>query len=397
VEWNEATKAWDTKSDGNLVAGRGYIQVANASQGSTGTVNFSGLTNSGTIAVVVSRTESGLSRGFNLVGNPYPSYINWSNVIADSENAEAGISSSFWYRTKNTLGAYVFTTYNGTSNEVVGGTTANTAINHLIPPMQAFWIKVNANAGNTTHSTTLKFKNTMREHGLGDNNKFKAPKANERLRLRLKLENGAASDETLIYFDAQASDYFDNYDSPKLMNNSTIVPDLYSKAGAERLVINGLKELRDNLELPLGFSLNAAAALKLHVSEITHLPAGTNIYLLDKVENTQTELVENTSYSFTTSGATSNNESRFSLHFRAPGATTGMDNADIANTRIFVNAANQITIVAPEKSAYSIYNAVGMLMEHGIVESGFETRNPKLIPGVYVVKVNNSSTRVIIK
>jgi len=397
VEWNEATKAWDTKSGGNLVAGRGYIQVANASQGTTGTVNFSGLTNSGTIAVAVSRTESGSSRGFNLVGNPYPSYIDWNNVIADSENTAAGLSTSFWYRTKNTLGAYVFTTYNGTSNEVVGGTIANTTINHLIPPMQAFWIKVNANAGNTTHSTTLKFKNTMREHGLGDNNKLKAPKADERLRLRLKLENGSVSDETLIYFDAQASDNFDNYDSPKMMNNSTTIPDLHTRAGAERLVINGLSELRDNMELPLGFSLNAAAALKFQVTELTNLPTEARIYLIDKTENTQTELVAQTAYSFSTTSATSNNESRFSLLFRAPGAATSIDTADKANTQVFVNAANQITIIAPEKSTYSIYNAVGMLIENGLVESKSETRNPKFITGVYIVKVNNSLTRVIIK
>ncbi len=401
VEWNEATKAWDTKTSGNLLAGKGYIQVATALQGSTGTVNFSGLTNSGEISVAVSRTESGLSRGFNLVGNPYPSFIDWNNVIADSENAAAGISSSFWYRTKNTLGAYVFTTYNGTSNEVVGGTTANTSINHLIPPMQAFWIKVNANAGNTTHSTTLKFKNTMREHGLGDNNKFKAPKQNERTRLRLRLENGTYGDETLIYFDANAADNFDSYDSPKMMNNSANTPDLYSKAGAERLVINGLSEMHHNMELPLGFSLNAAAALKFKVSEIANLPFGTSVYLVDKEENTQTELNAHAVYDFSTKTSVANNENRFSLLFRAPSISTDIDLGEKSTAKVFVNAANQISIIAFEKCSYSIYNALGQMLESGVLSSKYESRSVAFDSGVYFVSVTvngqNNIQKLIIR
>jgi len=71
---------------------------------------------------------------------------------------------------------------------------------------------------------------------------------------------------------------------------------------------------------------------------------------------------------------------------------------------------NQITIVAPEKSTYSIYNAVGILLENGVVNLNQrsstngdkpETINTKLPAGVYVVKVSdngkNYSSRLIIK
>ena len=71
---------------------------------------------------------------------------------------------------------------------------------------------------------------------------------------------------------------------------------------------------------------------------------------------------------------------------------------------------NQITIVAPEKSTYSIYNAVGILLENGVVNSNQrsstngnkpETINTKLPAGVYVVKVMDNgksySSRLIIK
>ena len=403
--WDEATKAWVPVTNGTLVKGKGYVQVATtivsppSTTGTTGTVNVTGTTNSGDIAITVSRTESGSNRGFNLVGNPYPSYLKWTGAngfLAEATNDS--ISTSFWYRTKNSSEAYVFTTYNGSSHLVVGGSTVNSILNEYIPPMQAFWIRVDANASVTTHNVNLTFKNNMRFHGVGDNNKFKAPKANERQLVRLQLANGSQSDEALIYFDANAANTFDNYDSPKMMNNSNALPDLYTTVANERLAINGLNELADNMELPLGFTLKTSATgLKLKVSELSNLASGTKVYLLDKEQGSQTELLPSTEYTFNTTTSTTNNESRFSLLFRAPNASTGIENTEKGNTQVLVYAANQISIVAKPNSNYAIYNSVGQLIENGILTNKLHTINCKLNTGVYVVKVNNQSTRVIIK
>jgi hypothetical protein len=405
--WNEATKAWVPVTSGTLVRGKGYVQVATtivspaSTTGTTGTVDVNGTTNSGDVAITVSRTEDGLSRGFNLVGNPYPSYLKWgtgeNGFLADATNDS--ISTSFWYRTKNSSEAYVFTTYNGSSHLVVGGSTLNNnALNEYIPPMQAFWIRVSANTDVTTHNVVLKFKNNMRFHGIGDNNKFKAPKNEERKLLRLQLENGSQSDEALIYFDANAANTFDNYDSPKMMNNSSTLPDLYTTAGSERLAINGLYDFADNMELPLGFTLKAATTgLTLKVSELSNFASGTKVYLLDKEQHSQTELLPATEYTFNTSASTVNNESRFILLFRAPNTSTGLDNTQKSIAQVFVNAANQITIIAPEKSTYVIYNAMGQQVENGVTTAKQQTVNCNINTGVYVVKVGNQSTRVIVK
>jgi hypothetical protein len=86
------------------------------------------------------------------------------------------------------------------------------------------------------------------------------------------------------------------------------------------------------------------------------------------------------------------------LIFRAQGNTTAIDNTNQLNAQVFVNANNQITIIAPEKASYSIYNAMGQLIENGTLNTKRETRNAKhLAAGVYVVKINNQSTRVIVK
>lgn len=399
VEYNEIEGRWDNVTSGTLVKGKGYIQVASASApGSTGVVQFEGTTNTGNVSVTLSRTAD-KGKGFNLVGNPYPSYLDWTMAATANPN----VLPTAWFRTQKTAGAgggYGFATVNAenpATPEIVSN-NANTDITKYIPPMQAYWVRLIESPLTTTYTVT----NAMRAHidaaGNSTGNTFKAPKASERSRLRLQLVNGIESDEALIYFDQAALNSFDRYDSPKMMNNSTLMPDIYSMSGAEKVVINGLNSVTDNLELPLGFTLKAAATgLKLKVSELSNFSADTKVYLHDKVLNTQTELTANSEYSFDITEAATNNESRFSLLFRAPNASTALNNTEKLNAQVFVNAANQITIVAPEKANYAIYNAVGVLLENGQTTAKLQTVNSKLQTGIYVVKVGTESKRVIIK
>jgi len=375
----------------SMAVGKGYIAKTNAET----TVQFTGTPNNGNITTSFNLTrDDAKGKGFNLVGNPYPSYIDWSLVAAANPN----LMKTVWFKTKKTIGfggGYAFASVNVTtpsSPEFVAN-NANTTITKYIPPTQAFWVRVNSG----TSSTSMSFTNAMREHRLNNGDLMKAPKVNERSRIRLQLVNGIESDETLIYFDKIATNDFNEYDSPKMMNNSSVTPDLYTIAGVERLVINGMSEIADNMELPLGFSLDAVASLKLKTTEMSNFPLGTRIYLLDKVESSQVELLPETEYNFNTTTAASNNENRFSLLFRSPGVSTEL-NSDKSKSQalVFVNANNQITIIAPEKSNYAIYNAVGQKVAAGKIINNLPlTINHS--KGIYVVKVGNQSTRVIIK
>ena len=187
-----------------------------------------------------------------------------------------------------------------------------------------------------------------------------------------------------------------------MLNNSAIVPDLYSKADNEKLVINGLAEVTDNMTLPLGFTLKTAAnGLTLKVSELSNFAVGTKVYLLDNDQNTQTELLPETQYTFNTTAATSNNESRFSLHFRAPGVATGVNTSSKLNAQVFVNSANQITIVSSEKCNYAIYNVMGQKQYENMLSSTKTTINRAFGAGIYLVEllVNGQSEiqKVIIR
>jgi hypothetical protein len=379
---------WTAVSVGaGLTAGKGYIALpGTAGVPITFTTQSGGTLNNGTITIPLTYTTAATSgKGYNLIGNPYPSHLSWTHAFTQANSTK--IESSIWYRTKasngNTGGGWSFVTFNPTTAETVPSTENG----GLIPPMQAFWVLAK-------QTTSIQFTNDMRSHQA--NNPLRAPAAKnlERKKVRLQLSNGTNTDEALIVFDANASNGYDAYDSPKMMNNAADIADIYTISDNKKLVINGLNAISDNMILPLGYNAGAEGGLRLKVSEMTNFDSNMRMYLVDG--QTETELVQGTEYAFNTSAITGN-ESRFSLLFRAPGATTGIENGNKLNAQVFVNAANQITIIAPEKANYSIYNAVGQQVMNGIATSNHQTSNIKLSAGMYVVKVGNQSTRIIIK
>lgn len=348
------------------------------------TVEFTGKINSGNISIPLTRQGAGTENkyGFNLIGNPYTAYLDWKLVSA--ANTAKMPTTTMWYRTK-VSGSWAFSTVDGLGNKV----PAN--VSDLIPPMQAFWVRA-ANVGNSTLDLTT----TMIAHDNTSTNKMKAPAipTTERTKIRLQVSNGTNTDELLIYTDAQASNGFDSYDSPKMSNEDENIPEITTIVGSESLVINGLKDLVLDTEMPIRFMTKTANSFSLKSNEISNLPEGIKVILKDN--GTEFDLTKGAEYGF--SSDVSDNANRFSLLFRSPGASTDLENNKLINkVQVLVSAANQITIIAPEKSNYAIYNAVGQLIENGVINTKRETRNTKLKSGVYVVKVNNESTRVIIK
>ncbi len=372
-----------------LTAGKGYIALPGAADAPiTFTTQSGGSLNTGNVTVNLTYTPAATSgKGYNLIGNPYPSHLNWTKAFTDANVAK--IEPSIWYRTKvgnGNTGGWSFKTYNAFTGDAVPlGTTG------IIPPMQGFWVLAK-------QTTTIQFTDDMRSHETG--NALKAPAAQnlDRKKLRLQVSNGTRADEALLVFDANASDNYDSYDSPKMLNNATDIADIYTVADAKKLVINGMNDVEYDTEIPIGFGTLTAGDFSISRSEMTNFEAGTRIMLIDKLNpTTEFELTDGVAYNFS-APITAASTDRFSLLFRAPGVATGIDNASKLNTQVFVNAANQIVISAPVKSSYAIYNAMGQLIENGAITSNYQTSNFKLAAGVYVVKVGNTnSTRVIIK
>lgn len=349
--------------------------------------------------VTIDLTRSGTTKpGFNLVGNPYPSYLNWMNAIDVTNTGTTNLMTTIWYRTKNEViptSAYVFDTYNetaniGTNNNQRGMVTA------FIPPMQAFWVRVN----NEQSTGSLKFTNLMRSHKDISTNTFRAPmiKNSDQKVLRLQVSNGQNSDEAIILFNPNSSNGFDNFDSPKMSNDNASIPEIYTTIGNEQLVINGMSEIKFDTEIPLMFTSGEENNFTVKAVDLDNF-GDIQVFLLDKVLNIETLLTTDSEYKFT-SAATSD-ESRFGIIFKAPTVVTGIDNYSKTNISVLTNNNDQIIINYPNftsKAIVAIYNVLGQKVVETNLNSTITVINKKLKAGIYVLKFNGQdyTTKIIL-
>ena len=132
---DEPNNQWiEITNDGvTLVPGRGYYCQATANT----TVSFAGSSiNNGAMTISNLSRSSGINfEGFNLVSNPYPSYLDWDAVT------KTNVGNTMWYRT-NDGSNMVFDTYVAGSGGI-GTNLGGSSVTKFIPPMQSFWVRVN--------------------------------------------------------------------------------------------------------------------------------------------------------------------------------------------------------------------------------------------------------------
>jgi len=395
VSYYSEELGWQNNYSGDLSEGVGYVAVSSAGT-NTGKIMFEGKLNSGDVPVTLTRKSTGGFGGYNLIANPYPSYINPMDAI----NANPNLDGTIWYRTRKAAAPYdyKFETVNTTSG--VGTNAAGTGtVTGYIPPMQAFWVRTNSD------NQAFVFTNSMRSHACDvavgattvPTTPLKIKNQNRISLLRIEVAGNNGTDEAVFYFDENASNGFDKYDSRKMSeSSSSLVPEIYSIADNEKLVINGLNAVSFDMEIPLGFNAGKAGDFSISKSEMINFEAGTRIVLKDKLlSNTLFDLSDGQAYNFSSQSGTYSN--RFSLLFKAPASTTGFNSKLKTGVSVGVNNQSEIVISAPQNSTFSIYNILGVLLQNGRTISKQHTVNNSLQAGVYVVNVNNQSTRVIIK
>ncbi len=382
VNTGTATDNWVSTT--SMVAQKGYQVVPVAGND----ISFTGTLNNGDQNITLtSRTGTDNYAGFNLIGNPYPSYLDWNLVTSNTSNAALMRSTTMWYRTKSS-GVYSFWTVNG------DGVSAPNGASSKIPPMQAFWVRANAGGG------TLALTNAMRSHAPASDLLLKAPAAKNTARtlVRLQVSNGTNSDEAVLYVSANASNGQDTYDAPKMSNDNVAIPEIYTTVGTEQMVINAMNTLPLDTPIGLGFVAGNASSFSLTANQITNLPAGVKVILKDNVILTETDLTDGIStYQFSPLQTSSD---RFSVIFRSVGAVTNVE-APLDNSLIvYSNAPQQLTVICNDKinvgSILSVYNAIGQKLLSQPLTSTSTQIAGKFTSGVYMLKVNNTTKKVII-
>ncbi|MGB0522062.1 MAG: T9SS type A sorting domain-containing protein [Flammeovirgaceae bacterium] len=325
---DQAEYGWETPSATSMSmnAGQGFaIRVS-----SDGVVDIgNGTLNTGNVAVSI--TNGGQTNsGWNLIGNPYPSPLDWNAIYDDADNT-TDVDATVYLFDATAEYTGVNRGYNAASDVGVNGGAKD------IAAMQGFFVMATGNH-------TLNLKNT---HRLTSNSGVSflrtqrdSPEKEGLLRLQLADEDNR-TDELVLYFIDGAVDTWDVYDARKFFNSSSDYPLImsYQADGDHHLMMDCRAPLGNDLvSIPLNILAARTGTHQIKVGELTNFPVNTEIYLEDRVTGLLTDL-QNSAGPFITLTKGEEVANRFVVHFRVEGVTSLED--ELADRGVSIFAAGQ--------------------------------------------------------
>ncbi|WP_165821974.1 T9SS type A sorting domain-containing protein [Hymenobacter edaphi] len=374
-------KGWVAPTSGAtpMEVGRGYSVNAPGAA----LVDFTGTLTTGAV------TRSGLGRtgadgGWHLLGNPYPSPLDWSTLtLGAGQNLE------------NMDGAmYVFQSsgpYSGSYRTYLAGAPGGSS--PLIPAGSGFFVHT------TTAGTpgTVRLTNANRTTTFGAQPAFGRPTTDTRPQVLLTLAGaaGGPTDAALLYAENRATTGLDAaYDAVKLPNPSGLNLATLAATG-DALAIDGRPAFTAATVVALRVQVPMAGAYTLRASQLLNLVPGTQVFLHDAQTGLDTELLPQTVCPFVLSGLTSG--PRFTLVFR-PGSVTATGRAQLAaQVQVYPNpASGSFQVQLPlGTTELGLYNALGQRVRVQAVHGRHATMNVTgLAPGVYTLRVQAGTTAI---
>ncbi|MEN9699759.1 MAG: hypothetical protein RLZZ301_957 [Bacteroidota bacterium] len=294
----------------NLAPTKGYVYRTDNS----GTLTFSGTSLYAQDETLNLANNQGTYGGWNLVANPFTAYLDWHAMI-DYNSSTSNINSTYYIRSYHTTGNDVnaLISYNrdnqqtvSTSSYAYSGTTAQ-----YIAPMQAFWVKVNPTATLAANAGQLRLQRSFTSHQTGSlKDAVMYP-----VMAKVNLYDGQRFDQLLVFMDQNISNAVDAYDSEKMFVSG--VASIYTMAAGKKLVMNGMRNDKKKVSVPLYLELPTAKSYTLTLADFM-MDNGV-IVLEDKQEGIMQDFTINDSYTFAANSGVLNN--RFVLHFFMPDAT----------------------------------------------------------------------------
>ena len=261
------------------------------------TISITGAVSNGPMSVTLYNSNRKYTNGFNLVGNPYPSPIDWE---APSGWIKTNMDAAIYFFNASTPGGNAAANdslqYQGTYSSYVAGIGSG-SLDRYIPSMQGFFVRVsNTGAGEIT------FNNGIRTNDLNPAYKSVAVDYRPIFRFSAAFDQlNSIPDPYVIYLDDQATMRFDSeLDALKLMNTDSRVPNLYEISNnPNRLSISGIPYPVDSLTtIPIGIKTLKEGWINFQANDITKLPADYTIFLVDNFSHMRQDLRVNPKYRF---------------------------------------------------------------------------------------------------
>jgi hypothetical protein len=351
-------------------------------------VEFRGVPHTGSQSIQIVWNEAGSpgendpSNGtkWNLVGNPYPSYI----TVTDFINGNTSVLES---------GHQAVYGWNGSSY-----VTKNLATAGFIAPAQAFMV---ADHGPSVGDTsTLSFTVAMMTSSANGANDFVSSLMDDRAEIFLSYNQSDLDRSTEIYFLDNTNDQMNpGYDAGVIgLANTYIYSRLVEGDEGVDLATQSLaySEMWDKV-IPLGINALGGEEMTISISHRT-TPADLNIYLEDTEEGTMTNLLDGDFVYTPTSDL--GGVGRFFIHMTADTMSNGEVSTSMLNAYKEIDAS-YITIeglaTQTNETKVSLYNILGREVLSTTLNNNMGTQTISTVglsAGIYVIELESGSDRL---
>ena len=331
----------------------------------------------------------GTSNGFNLVGNPYPSYL----PVNDLANATNNLFRANGTNGGNNDGNIVLEedTFWLWDQALNSYTVVNLATSKFIAPGQGFFVKAAVGGGD------FNFTKTMQSHQNADT--FQRSTTN-RPEITLFISDGSQSRYTNVFYIENTTTGFDNgYDSTMFGAADTsfeVYTHLVSDSNGSNYKIQSLPpQGYENMVIPVGVNAIAGTSVDFH-ADVTNLPSDLKLYLEDRAQNKFTLLGSaNNSYQVNLT-ADQSGIGRFYLHTTSSVLSNGDVPNSVEEVSVYTIDDTTLRIVGvPNGKEFKVtlYNILGkQLYQQELKSSNVNDLTLSSVQtGIYIVHVTSES------
>jgi hypothetical protein len=355
------------------------------------TVDITGEVNNGSMVVDLYNHNNTFTKGFNLVGNPYPSPIDWNSPTGWNR---INIDNALYFFNASTTDQY-----GGEYSTYLNGLSSNGLATNIIPSMQGFLVHVTD--GSWPVSATLGLDNNVRINDMTHSFMKSGEKVTPAfLRLIAGFSDDSISfDPLVIYFDEKATESFDNQlDALKLFNTDQRITNFYSSGfDGSKLSINCLPVTDSDLyKVPLGLKTAKSGDVIFRINSIEGGINFNNISITDINTGKTQDLLHNNE--FTVNLPAGDYQNRFYLNLT--NLTT--DVPDKSSDEDWFNVYSSHSIMKTEidlpdfnSGTLKIYNLLGQLLFiYEIYQPGYHEFYPTIKEGIYIVSFINGTKTI---
>ncbi|TWR27374.1 DUF2341 domain-containing protein [Mucilaginibacter pallidiroseus] len=298
-----------------LPAGNGFLFFFRGNRASNSTTNTaaiantatfvsSGYLNQGDVTVTHWYTGGNLQynvitgnenvRGFNLVGNPYASSIDWDGTGITTSSS---ISSTIWVYNPQRK---IYATYIKGSGGV--GTNFNGGAANILPSGQGFLVRATSNSPvpSVKFTEAAKVANQVTSATLLMSTGGTTSTTQPLQYLRLELSKDSLNrEDALIFFKSTSKDvYVNNEDAQYLRGNNTLTMSTLS-SDKKDVAINSIPYPKTNTTvIPVNSNISVSGLYQINLTEAKNIPDLYEVYLIDAFKKDSLDILRNKTYNF---------------------------------------------------------------------------------------------------